>query len=823
MRCLQQHEKPALILKDQQISYAQLLDNIQAYAELLQADPCEKVAIYSENRLEWVYTLYAAWHKHCMAVPIDFMATADEVTYILEDCKPEVIFCSREKEHEVKEALKLVSYTPKLLVFEELEESLRTLAVPRSPDFPESDNAATAVIIYTSGTTGSPKGAILSFDNLLANMESVSQDVPIFTEAQRVLVLLPLHHIFPLLGTIVIPLYAGGTCVFSPSMASEDILVTLQQHGVTIIVGVPRFYNLIRKGIIDKIKRSAVARTLFTLAASVDSPAFSKLLFKTVHQKFGGQIQYLVCGGAAIENEVARDFKTLGFDVLTGYGMTEAAPMISFTHPGTLRIGASGYPLSKNEVKIVEGEILAKGRNVMQGYYHRPEETAAIIQDGWLHTGDLGDLDEEGYLFVTGRKKDIIVLPNGKNINPEEIESKILKQFDTVREIGVFMHENILQAVIYPDFQKLHDQGVHQIGEFMRWDVLDKYNQAASPAKKITKFTITQNELPKTRLGKIRRFQLPALVETDTSARPHQEEPDYPEYQMIKNFLSAQTGHAIYPDQHLEIDLGLDSLDKVSLLTFLQATFGVDMEDEELSQHLTVGKMAEYLRAKKVKMDVAGVNWHKILHEQAPVVLPTSSALHIPGIKLLKFLLSGYFKLTTTGLEHLPQSPCIFAANHQSYLDGLVITRFFNAPLVKQSYFYAEEKHFSKPWQQLFAEKHNIIIVDINRKLKLSLQKMAAVLKSGKNLVIFPEGVRSRDGHLTEFKKTFAILSRELAIPIVPVVLQGAYEAMPVGKVIPKFRHAIQVDFLPPIFPEELNYEALTEKVYQRIKRHLRE
>jgi long-chain acyl-CoA synthetase len=821
MRCLQQHEKTALIFKDQQIGYAQLLEKIQKYAALFQTDQCDKVAIYSENRLEWVYAFYAAWRNRCMAVPIDFMATAEEVAYMLNDCKPEVIFCSREKAQDAKAALQLVSYAPKLLVFEELEETLRAVVTPRHDDFLERDAAETALIIYTSGTTGSPKGAMLSFDNLLANLESVAQDVPIYTRDQRVLVLLPLHHIFPLLGTIVIVLYVGGTCVFSPSMASEDLLGTLQQHGVTMIVAVPRFYNLIRKGIKDKIDRSAVTRTLFKLAETVDSPAFSKLLFKTVHQKFGGKIQYLVCGGAAIENEVARDFKTLGFDLLAGYGMTEAAPMISFTHPGTLRIGASGYPLPKNEVKIVEEEILAKGRNIMPGYYHRPEETAAVIQDGWLHTGDLGHLDDEGYLFVTGRKKDIIVLPNGKNINPEEIESKILKQFDTVKEIGVFLHENILQAVIYPDFQKLHERGAHQIGQFMRWDVLDKYNHAASPAKKITKFTIVKNELPKTRLGKIRRFQLPALVASDASDRPHQAEPDYPEYQMIKDFLSEQTGQAIYADQHLEIDLGLDSLDKVSLLTFLHATFGVEMQDEEINQRLTIGKIAEYIREKKVKMDVEGVNWRKMLHEPVQMVLPTSAVTHVPSIKLLRFLLSGYFNLTATGLEHLPKTSCIFVVNHQSYLDGLVLTRFFDARLVKQTYFYADERHFRKSWQQLFAAKHNVIIVNINRQLKLSLQKMAAVLNSGKNMVIFPEGARTRDGQLGEFKKTFAILSCELQIPIVPVVLQGAYEAMPIGKVIPKFRQAIQVAFLPPILPENLSYEALTDKVYQCIKRHL--
>ncbi|MGH7198164.1 MAG: 1-acyl-sn-glycerol-3-phosphate acyltransferase, partial [Candidatus Omnitrophota bacterium] len=366
-------------------------------------------------------------------------------------------------------------------------------------------------------------------------------------------------------------------------------------------------------------------------------------------------------------------------------------------------------------------------------------------------------------------------------------------------------------------------QEVHQIGDYIRWDVIDKYNRAASPAKKIANFTVVKQELPKTRLGKLRRFQLPALAVADISDRTSQPEPDYPEYQMIKQFLNEQTGKAIYAGQHLEIDLGLDSLDKVSLLSFLRAAFGVEMSDEEINRRLTVGRIAAYIQEKKVKMESEGVNWHTILHEPVQVTLPTSSPVHIPAVKLLKFLL-GYFKLTVTGLEHLPQTPCILAANHQSYLDVLIIiTCFIDANLVKKSYFYADERHFRKPWQRLFAEKHNVIIVDINHQLKLSLQKMAAVLQRGNNMVIFPEGARTRDGKLAEFKKTFAILSRELNIPIVPVVLQGAYAAILIRKVFPKFRQAIHVAFLPPIFPEDLSYDALTEKVYQRIKQHLRE
>jgi long-chain acyl-CoA synthetase len=339
----------------------------------------------------------------------------------------------------------------------------------------------TAVIIYTSGTTGSPKGVMLSYDNLLVNIEAVTNDVNIYKEEDKVMVLLPLHHIFPLMGTMVIPLSVGGTIVFSPSMASEDIMATLQ-HGITIIIGVPRLYNLIRKGIRDKINKSGIAKLLFKIAEKKNSLTFSRKIFGSVQRKFGGKIKFMVCGGAALDKDVCKDYLTLGFEILEGFGMTECAPMITFTRPGRVLPGSAGEPLKTNEVKVIDGEIVNRGRNVMLGYYNRPEETGAILKDGWLYTGDLGYL-ENNRIFITGRKKEIIVLSNGKNINPEEIENKISSYSEVITEIGVFEKQDMLHAVIYPDYQKAKQLGIDNVEEMIKWQVIHKYNQSVTPYK----------------------------------------------------------------------------------------------------------------------------------------------------------------------------------------------------------------------------------------------------------------------------------------------------------------------------------------------------
>lgn len=811
------HQKTALVWKDLQVSYSQFIQNVNSFSKLFHSGNGDKVAIFSENKPEWVYAFYAAWKNDRIAVPIDFMATAEEVAYILNDCRPDVIFCSEKTENTLRDALKSVNHKIHVNVFEKIQPpEINGDAV----DFPDADLQKTAVIIYTSGTTGSPKGVMLSYDNLLANIEAVSNDVKIYTPDDKVMALLPFHHIFPLLGTMVAPLYVGATIVFSPSMVSEDIMATLQDNGVTIIIGVPRLYSLIRKGIMDKINKNRLAKSLFAISRKVNSQNFSRRLFKQVHQKFGGHLKYMVSGGAKLDEEVGKDFKTLGFEVLEGFGMTEAAPMITFTRPGRVKVGSAGEMMSCTEVQIKDGEIIARGRNIMQGYYKRPQETAEVIRDGWLHTGDLGHLDEKGYIHVTGRRKEILVLSNGKNVNPVEIEFKLSAMSDIIQEVAVFLKDDVLYAAIYPDFKKVNEEGIANLQEKFRWDVIDQYNQHVSPYKKIMKFLILKDELPKTRLGKIKRFMLSELVETGPS-KQNIDEPKFEEYFTIKEYLQHQTTQQVAPDDHIEIDLGLDSLDKVSFQTFLQSTFGVDVKEDFFVKNPTVEKISNYMQEKKSKLSVEAVKWAEIFKEKIDIKLPKSWFTQNLFRNVSKVFLKLYFRLKGEGTENLPESPFIIAPNHQSFFDGLFVAAYLKNQQMKKTYFYAKEKHIRKAWLKFLANRNNIIIMDVNKELKLSLQKMAEVLKKGRNIIIFPEGTRTKDGTLGNFKKTFAILSRELNVPVVPVSIKGAFDALPRGKKIPRPWKRIHVKFLEPVYPENHSYESLQEVVFQRLATEL--
>lgn len=808
-------EKTAVVWKERKISFNALLKNINYYSHVLENYPAKKVSIYSANRPEWVFAFYASWKNNCVPVPIDYLAQPDEVAYILNDCRPEVIFISHDLKDNFAKAEKLLQYKISVIEFETLNEDYGKY---EPAEVFVEDVHQVAAIIYTSGTTGSPKGVMLSYDNLLANIKSVSVDIPIFTDFRTTLVLLPLHHIFPLLGTMVMPLSVGATIAFSPTMIADDIISTLKNNQVAIIIGVPKLYDAIRKGIVDKINKSFAAKTLFKLAKLINSRAFSKKIFHTVHEKFGGNVTYMVCGGAKLNEETAKDYKALGFEMLEGYGMTEAAPMITFTRPGRWKIGSAGELMPGVEVETREGEIIARGRNIMKGYYNDPDDTAMTIKDGWLYTGDLGHLDSEGYIHITGRSKEIIVLSNGKNISPEEIEKKLKHSSEFITEVAVFGQNDSLNAAIYPDFRKLNEKSVLNLEEKFKWEVIDNYNKTAASYKKITKFYLCKEELPKTRLGKIQRYKLLKIIENLSSAKKQKaDEPQFEEYIVIRDFLKDQKKSEIYPDDHFEIDLGLDSLDKVNLQVFLESTFGVEVKEEVLLNHSTVEKLSKFMKETKNKLSVETVKWAEILKEKIDLKLPKSWFTQNLAKHTAKVFFKLYFRLKGEGTENIPDGPFILAPNHQSYFDGMFVSVYLKNKVFKNTYFYAKAKHVRNPILKAIANRNNVIVMDINKDLKESLQKLAAVLKTKKNIIIFPEGTRSQNGKLGEFKKAFAILSRELNIPVVPVSINGAMEALPKGSYFPRPWKKINVKFHKPVYPEGHDYDTLTDLVFSRL------
>jgi len=478
----------------------------------------DRVALISENRPEWGISYLAIAGMGAIVVPLDAMLSKNEILPLLNDSGAKSIILSR----------KYLDYTRGTGVegreivmeeFDSLQGSVGTITEPKLED--------TAAIVYTSGTTGVPKGVVLSHKNLMSNVITVASLFDL-GPGDNFLSVLPLHHTFETTGGFLGPFNMGCKITYAESLKSYNILKNMQETGVTVMLGVPLLYQLFYDGIHREVEEKglkAVFAILFAIAKFfkyVIGINIGKKLFKTVHNKFGGKIRFLVSGGAPIDPELIKDFDLMGFTILQGYGMTESSPIITCCDLKHNKIGSVGRAIPGVEVKIMGsdpvGEILAFGPNVMRGYYKRKELTSRVVINGWLHTGDVGYLDEEGYLFITGRSKDVIVTASGVNVYPEEIEHA-LNKLPAVKEscvMGGMIKEGIRKgteqvvAIIVPDqeyFAKLgktEDDAIRQEIE----KEIQSFNKRVADYKRIAKLVVRKEELPKTRILKIKRFLL---------------------------------------------------------------------------------------------------------------------------------------------------------------------------------------------------------------------------------------------------------------------------------------------------------------------------
>ena len=828
IKYLYDRKRIAVTYGEQKISYADVIKYVNYYSEFLDITKGDRSALMMENRPESIFSFFSIWAKKGIAISLDAGYTVDQLAYVLGDSTPKYLFVSNKTKKVAEEANSKLNNIIKIINVDELV--LPAEYKIKKEEFENDSNDDVAVIVYTSGTTGNPKGVMITYENIKTNMEGV-RAVDLVNETDVILAMLPYHHIMPLCFTLILPMYMGVPIVLLTEISSASLLKTLQENRVTVILGVPRVWEMLDKAIMIKINESSLAKFMFKMAEKIDSMAIRKMLFSKVHKQFGGHIRLMVSGGAKIDKNILEDFRTMGFCAIQGYGMTETAPIIAFNVPGRERSDSAGEVIPNVEVKIADdGEILVKGKNVMKGYYNNEKATEeAFDKDGWFHTGDLGRMDGK-YLIIIGRKKEMIVLPNGKNIDPNDIENEIIKNTDLIKEIAVTEYKEQLLAIIYPDFQQIEAKKIVNIKDAIKWEVIDKYNVTAPNYKKIHDIKIVKKELPKTRIGKIRRFMLKDLIEDKDDVIEQKEEkktivvpPEMKEkFDIINKYIDERYHKAIDLDSHIELDLGFDSLDIVEFMNFLNETFGINLVEQDFVENKTISaiiKLVNEKAGKFVEKVDKNENLKKIIESDSDVKLPPN----VRYGKVLKFILSPmfkfYFKYKYSGKENIGEGAGIIVGNHQSYLDAFMLNNAFTYKEMENNYYIATALHFKSKTMKYLAGNGNIILVDANRNLKNTLQAASKVLKSGKKLLIFPEGARTRDGQLQEFKKTFAILAKELNVPIYPFVLKGAYEAFPYNKKFPK-RHDISVQFLEKIDPQNKTVEELVEETKDKIAKN---
>jgi len=860
------------------LTYADFLElSSQFRARLSELDLVrgERVSIVSENRPEWCASYMAILMSGGIAVPVDMQLGSGEIRNLLMDSEAKIVFYSSKTELAVMETIrgsdvKGVNFdspicpagdspdsTPALYNGTPLRSVRKSGTVPFPLTYSQVQPDDIASIIYTSGTTGNPKGVILTHANFCSDAEEVI-NVGVVNQNDNVLSILPLHHTYPFMCTFLVPVFLGATITFSPGLKSAELISAIKDKDVTIVVGVPRLFEMIRNGILSRIREKKYASELLiglvkfcrVLRRKFDIN-LGKIVFGSVHANFG-RLRFFASGGAKLDPDVMEDLEAIGFTVVEGYGLTETSPVITFNPVNRRKPGSAGKPFPSVELKIGEdGEVMARGPMVMKGYYKNLKATEDAIRDGWLMTGDIGYLDTDGYLFITGRKKEVIVLSSGKNIYPEDIEKSYMVM-PLIKEMCVTGIDrkgvvDSIQAVIVPDLEYAKKAGIGNIGETLNWEI-NIVSARLPEYMRIKGYTLYSDSLPRTPLGKLRRFMVSGILKDAAQTGVMNKEPD-------RELMADELGEgvaecikvlmdediAVRASDNLELDFGFDSLKKIELISSLEETFSITLPETFIAEAQTVGDIVAKLKGYRgeAKADVEAekkgkVSWKEIL-EKGPSAgdiekagyansLPEKVLVYIMLI-FLKALFKIFFRIEVKGGGNIPEEgPFVITPNHTSYLDAFVIAVSVPFSAFRRLYFLGLQQFFTGAVRSRLARLSHVIPIDSETYLNKALQMSAYVLKSRRALCIFPEGGRSFDGKPMPFKKGIGVLMKELEMPVVPASIKGAFEALPRGSdmIRPK---KITVTFDKPVFLSDMDISRKPDGVdeYQFIADFLRE
>jgi long-chain acyl-CoA synthetase len=858
-----------------------------------------RLAILADNHPRWVAAYLGIIASGCAAVPLDTALHSDQVTKLLKDSGASAIFCDAKHLAAVRPAvselkLGLILMDPDRMTghadndHSNDDHFLATLpaifeAGPGNfkPAAANSDDLAS--LLYTSGTTADPKGVMLTHANFLGEVEAVFNWIDL-GPTDAVLGVLPLFHVLAQMANLLLPLVKGARVVYLETLNTTELLRALNDRNITAFAVVPQFYNLIHDRIFQEVeKRGTITKKVFAAMMAFNHTLrkvginAGPILFRKVHNTLGPKMRYLATGGSRFDPAIAQDFYDLGIDVLQALGLTETTAAIYVNSPGDNVIGSCGKAMKGVEGKIVDpkppeeedggpavGELAVRGAVVMKGYWNRPDATAAVFRDGWFLTGDLGYFDSSGHLFLTGRKKEVIVLSNGKNVYPDEIEAHYLKS-EFIKEIAVMGLEgkpgeggDRLHAVIVPNFDALRQRKIVNAKEVIRYDIEGLSTHIAS-TKRIGSYEIWQEDLPRTTTRKIKRFEVEKRVRANQAAGQAKkgdddseltaekpltadevawlDQPDIQRGLKIVRETARSVPPAMRPTLNLELDLGLDSMQRVELLSRLEEELGGNVEEAQLAEIYTVRDLLDAVLASAASgagrpgTRVTFAGWKAILAEDPddPDVLALAHPSRVNDTfwyvvtRLLQVIALDRFDLKYSGVEKLPKSgPFILSSNHQSYIDPLIMASVLPANIFLHLFAVGTSDIFGQGFMRRLARSIKTVVVDPDANLIPAMRAGAFGLRHGLSLVLYPEGERSIDGKPRVFKKGAAILSIHMQVPIVPVAIEGFFEVWPRSQPFQGFA-PVKMIFGDPIYPppeseaSEAAYEKLTAELKARV------
>ncbi|PCI19712.1 hypothetical protein COB64_03300 [Candidatus Wolfebacteria bacterium] len=779
----------------------------------------DKVLLLAPNSPYWICVFWGVLLRGCIPVPLNIQSTSETVKKISEQTDAKIIFKHLHYKQELPATLKQydIEFLPELLSNIEVSENIQKINIT------END---VAELMYTSGTTGDPKGVILTHKNISSNLEVISKLARI-APTDKFLSILPLSHIFEQVIGFLLPFREGVPIFYSHSPTAIQNL--LKEHRITTMAAVPEFLQIVMSKIQSQAKekgKQKIFDKMMTLATTLKTKWVQRMLFRPVLKKFGGRFHTVISGGAPLDPELEKKWGALGIDLLQGYGLTETAPVVATNTYEDHRTVSVGKILPGVEVKISsEGEILVKGPNVFQGYFKDEEKTKeSFTSDDWFKTDDIGALDKDGFLYIKGRKKYMILGPGGQNVYPEDIEFE-LNKIPYVKDSCVVGLEKSggrieIHAVLLTDANirmNTNDTNKKDSNHFKQ--IINEANKKLALYQQITGWSVwPEEDFPRSATRKVKKGEVlkwlkskekkPSPIAIGVEKTP------------LMRLLADVTGASVLTireNTKIVPELTLDSLLRIELVSRIGEKFGVEIEEAAITQKTTVRGLEEMIeQAQPVKEKLKFKRWP---------LSPLISFLRQIGQRLIVFpLLHLFVKIEVRGEENIKDLPLpvVFMSNHPThYLESGVLVKTLPPHIRKTiSFAAAVDVLYEKLWYLAGLTEFFFNSFPFPRKeyenIKFGLEYMGKLLDKDWSIVVYPEGRVSETEVLLPLKRGAGLIAVEMNVFIVPIKVSRVQAILPPEKWFPRRRGVVTLSFGKPIkFKQSDSYIEATEKIQE--------
>lgn len=723
----------------------------------------DRVFLFAENSPYWVAAFFAIAARGAVVVPLNPKSPPEQLDNLARSAGPSLVLASPRCRWEG---------APLPVI--DLE---RPGTAPSDRPAGPADPAQLAEIIYTSGTTGAPKGVMLTHANLLSDLEAVARAVPL-EPGDHVLSLVPLFHVYGQMTSLFCPLAAGCPVSYLAAPTTRSVLEALAHTPATHLVAVPE----VLKTMMDRLE-ARIGRI----------PGFLRPLLRgRIRARISKSLRTIVCGGAPLDPIVEEKWWALGFEVLQGYGLTETSPVIAANTPKAHRIGSVGKPLEEAELRIAsDGEILVKGPMVMAGYFRDPARTEAAFADGWLKTDDAGRLDADGFLYVHGRKRYMILGPGGENVFPEDIEA-VLNRIAGVTDSAVVGLESggrtLIHAVLLGD-------------EARAAEIVAEANRHLAPHQHIMSWSVwPEPDFPRSVTRKVKKEEVLRRLRREPAAQAPPSGRTTPLRLLLAQVAGAEAG-ALSGDTRVVADLGLDSLLRIETVARIEEDLGVCLDETDIGPQTTVADLEALLERRQGRMPKLAAYPRWSLSPWASKLRPLAQKV------FLQWWIAPFCRLRVSGLEHLAalEGPVIFMANHRSYLDSAIASfalpdrfRYRLAIAAATGVLYTRYR-WAVPIGELSLNAFPLPS-EPDENIRPGLELIGRLLDDGWNVLIFPEGQMNRSGRgIQPLRRGAGTIAVDMGVPVVPMAIEGTEKVMPPGRIVPRAAAPVNVRFGGPL------------------------